>query len=291
MMKADACQRFTGILSTLPTSARLMITAFLAIIGSGYLLAVANVFYSHQMADGKPGVTLDDIRAVYAGMDVSAAAEEVPSRMLTMIRGEMRQYFSSDANFSVLEEWLKSGGKEASLTEGKTRVNPQRVLLIDCMRCHAQGTGTQISNEAPFGPDEFNVDYAMISRFVTASESKAKGMLRAAPQYSISRLVLVSHQHMLAIPVFTLLVGLMFMTTRLPGGVRAVLMPLPMLALVLDFSGWWLARIADASVYVIAAAGGLFGLTFGAQILCILVELWRTPSQPRLYESAGDRSH
>lgn len=266
---------FTGILPALPTGARILLTAFLAIIGTGYLVAVANIYWRHQMADGKEGVSLGDLRAVYSGTTVAADARELPSRMLTMIRGEMRQYFSSDAHFSVLETWLKEGGSEAGLTKGEAKAVPKRVLLMDCMRCHAQSTETRISKEAPFGPDEFNVDYGLISRFVSTSKGPSPGEVRVPPQYTIPRLILVSHQHMLAIPMFTLIIGLLFMTTRLPPMLRGVMTPIPMIAVLFDLSGWWLARVADSFVLVIAGAGGLFALSFGFQIFCVLVDMWR----------------
>lgn len=275
MANSPTTNRFTGILPALPTSTRIMLTAFLAIIGSGYLVAVANIYSRHQMADGKEGVSLGDLRVVYSGTTVAADSKELPSRMLTMIRGEMRQYFSSDANFSVLESWLKEGGSEAGLTKGEAKAKPNRVLLVDCMRCHAQSSETRISKEAPFGPDEFTIDYNLISRFVSPSKGQSPGEVRVPPQYTIPRLVLVSHQHMLAIPMFTLIVGLLFMTTRLPPALRGVMTPIPMIAVLFDLSGWWLARVADSFVLVIAGAGGLFALSFGFQIFCVLVDMWR----------------
>lgn len=281
MTNTQTQPRWTGILATLPGGAKIMLTIFLAIIGSGYLVAVANIFYSHQMADGKEGVTLDDLRAVYSGMEVPAEAEEIPSRMLTMIRGEMRQYFSSDENFAVLETWLKNGGNKDELDKGESKKTPNRVLLIDCMRCHALSTETEISRESPFGPDEFTVDYEMISQYVTPKQKDAAGMVRTPPQYTVPRLILVSHQHMLAIPMFTLVVGLMFITTRMPPGLKGVLTPLPMLAVLLDFVGWWAARSVEPFVLVIAAAGGLFGLAFGIQLIWVVIDTWR-PATPRL---------
>ncbi len=65
------------------------------------------------------------------------------------------------------------------------------------------------------------------------------------------------------------------MMTRLPWGVRSLLTPLPMLALMIDFAGWWLARLADGFIYFIAAGGAIFGIVFGIQILAITVDLWR----------------
>jgi hypothetical protein len=93
-------------------------------------------------------------------------------------------------------------------------------------------------------------------------------------------LILISHMHMLAIPMFTLVVGLLFMMTRLPWSLRSALTPLPMLALIIDFSGWWLARLANGFIFFIAAGGAIFGIVFGAQILAVTWDLWRR-SEPR----------
>ncbi len=272
--RPDLTDVWRGRLAELPGGVRVMLSAFLAIIGSGYLVSVANIFYRHQLADGLPGISLQDVRAVYGGIDVGGGpGQERSSRMLTMIRGEMRQYFSSDSNFQVLESWLMAGGTDPTLDQGERRKTPRRVLMRDCLRCHAQGTGTEISERTPFGPDELTVDYAMLAP-VLPSAISAGEHAREPPQYTPARLVLVSHMHMLAIPMFTLAVGLLFMMTRLPRGVRAVLTPLPMLALVLDFSGWWLARLADVFVHFIAVGGAIFGLIFGVQVLSVLIDLW-----------------
>lgn len=281
MTQQNPLTSHAGLLATLPTGAKLMLTAFLAIIGFGYLIAVANIFSHHALADGKEGLSLDDLRTVYSGIDVPAKADgEIPSRMLTMLRGEMRQYTSSDAHFSVLEDWLRKGGKEAEIEMGEGKVTPKRAMLLDCMRCHAQSTGTQIAKEAPFGPDEFTIDYAMLASFITpAKSSESESTVRVAPQRTLHRLILISHQHMLAIPMFTLVVGLMFLVTRWPPGLRHVVAPIPMLVLVADFASWWLARIAEPFIYIIAAAGGLFGAAFGFQLLAVVIDMWRPAGQ------------
>ena len=80
--------RWTGALAKLPTGARLMLTAFLAIIGTGYLVAVLNIYHSHSKADGVDGMSLDDIRAVYSGLTV-ARGRPAPSRMLTVRRARI----------------------------------------------------------------------------------------------------------------------------------------------------------------------------------------------------------
>jgi len=281
------------MLAALPVSVRLMLTAFVILIGAGYLIAVANIFQRHGMADGQPGLSTGDIRAVYAG-GPRKAGEAMGSHMLTMLAGGMRQYVDSDADYATLEAWLKAGGSEAGLdvapgaapattpveADGSEESRshrrraprtPRRILVRDCLRCHAQSSGEDIARIAPFGRDEFDVDYAMLSKFI-AGDGAAPG--RSPPQYDLARLILHSHQHMLAIPVFTLLVGVLFLLTRTHTTIKSILLPLPMLASVVDFAAWWLARTGDVWVYVVAGAGAVFGVTFGLQIAAVLIDLW-----------------
>ena len=274
MRMSHRVDRWKGALSEVPAGVRIMLTAFLAIMGAGYLVAVANIYHSHGMADGKEGLSIADVRAVYSGLQV-AANEAIPSRMLTMIHGSMREYIDTDEDYAILEKWLTSGGSEQGLDEGEARKTPRRALMRNCLRCHAESTGTAISKEAPFGPDDFDVDYGMISKFVSVRTSESsENMVDVPPQYTLSRLVLISHVHMLAIPMFTLVVGLLFALTRLPSSWRAWLTPLPMLAVGLDFCGWWLSRVGGPFIYLILGAGALFGIVFGLQVTAIAVDLW-----------------
>ena len=69
--------------------AKLLVTLFLLIVGPGYLFGTANIFYKHQLADDKPGLSLDDLRATFHGMERTfqpGDKELVSSRMLTQIR-------------------------------------------------------------------------------------------------------------------------------------------------------------------------------------------------------------
>lgn len=280
MMTIKRTDQWRGLLSTMPVGVRITLTALLLIIGAGYLVAVLNIYHQHRLADGKPDLSIDDVRAIYSGLTVQRNEETViPSRMLTMIQGAMREYIDDDEDFEILETWLKAGGTEAGLDDGPRRKTPRRALIRNCMRCHAQSTNTDISKEAPFGPDEFEVDYGMLTPLIGTATESSETTLDVPPQYTLSRLVLVSHIHMLSIPMFTLVVALMFMMTRWPAVLRTVLTPVPMLALVFDFAGWWLARLAEPFVFILAGAGGFFGLVFGLQIIAVLIDMWRPASR------------
>ena len=76
------------------------------------------------------------------------------------------------------------------------------------------------------------------------------------------------------IPVFTFITGALFLMTGLGSTVKLVIGPLPMLAVLLDIGGWWAARVFEPFIYIIAGAGGLFGLFYAVQILCVLGSMW-----------------
>lgn len=266
-----------------PAPVRVALTAFLALIGTGYLVSLGHIVASHAHADGRPGLSLDDLRAAYAGLSVDRATlRVVPSRMLQMLDGSMRQYVDDDAEFAVLRDWLAGGADEAGLSRASGGTTPARVLTLSCLRCHAAEGGEEIGRRSPFGPDPLTVDYAALRPFLATTTGHGDAAVRLGPP-PIRHLILITHAHMLSIPVFTLLVGGMFWLTRWPPRLRAVLTPLPMLALVIDFSGWWLARIVPGFVYAIAAAGAVYGVAFGFQIVAVAIDLWRPP---RFAESA-----
>ncbi len=48
-------------------SDKLLYTAFLFIIGIGYLMALTYLYTSHQGHDGKPGLSIEDVAETYYG--------------------------------------------------------------------------------------------------------------------------------------------------------------------------------------------------------------------------------
>ena len=154
------------------------------------------------------------------------------------------------------------------------------------MDCHNADGGEKV--DAPYGPDIFDVDLAMVMVYAEPGTAigavvdagadggqadEGAGVRRLGPQ-SMAQLLLVSHIHMLAMPVYTLILGGLVLLTCWPAGFRAVLAVTPMLALVADFACWWLGRVLEGAVYVIPITGGIYGLSLGLQLVCILASTW-----------------
>jgi len=284
-------------LRELPVAARVLLTLFLALIGGGYLCALGNLYHRHSLADNRPGLTFSDLSANFhgipsnsaAGSGGGGAAAAANSRMAQMVApgAPMRKHLNEGGLPAVrsLTGWLGRGAaKDGFTVAGQPEPgdpSPARILQRHCLRCHNAEDGEK--KDAPYGPDLFDVDYDLVYRYAApgtaAPPEGATGTAddaetaRIGPQ-SLSHLFLVSHIHMLAMPVFTLILGLLVLMTGLPGRIRTPLALLPMAAMVCDFSSWWLSRSAESATYVIAAAGAAYGTCLAAQILCVSGSMW-----------------
>ena len=273
-------------LAKLSLPGKLLVTLFLLVIGPGYLFGTANIFYKHQLADGEPGLTLDDLKATFHGMTKEYKPEDkviVNSAMLSQVQpdGEMREYLEDGGEEAVrgLITWLEQQAKEADFTKeglaAEGDPSAQAIITAQCVECHNADGGD--SEDIPFADTaEDDAQFTLVNEYsspdITTEES---GMVvQEFKPTGTSRLIHITHVHVLTMPVFTFIVGCLFLLTGVSDKLKLLIGPLPMLAVMLDIAGWWLARWVEPFIFVIGAAGGLFGTMYAIQILCILGSMW-----------------
>ena len=270
-------------LSDLPLAWKIVLTVVLLFLAAGYVAALANIYAQNERVDGQPGLSPRDLILKYAGGDVRLEqGQAAPSRMLEMIQGAMRQYFSDDASYRVLYEWLKAGASEEAFTRTRDDLSPQDVIIADCLRCHAADSGEQVGTKSPFGPDQFTPDYKQIAKFALPHEPGQQTVHREPVDWR--DLAMSSHAHLLSVPMFLILLATLFLWAGWPPGadrrsqiVRGLLAALPLTAFLLDVACWWLARLPGVGpvfALTIAGTGALFGLGFAVQWLVVLRTLW-----------------
>lgn len=267
----------------LPLAWRILASVVVTLIGLGYVSALVNIIGQNELVDGKPGLTIDDLRLKYAGaMITREAGTAPPSRMLEMIQGSMRQYFSDATEFDVLYGWLQDGATAEALTAGE-EPTPADVLLVSCLGCHSDDGGHEIADTASFGPSQFELpEHARLAQFATVVKPEASEVWVAPRDWR--SLALTTHAHMLSVPIFVVLLAGLFLWSR-PLPLRHVrtglLAALPLLLFLVDVACWWLARlpgIGTVFLYVLMASGGLFAATFLGQWAFVLWSLWRKPA-------------
>lgn len=273
-------------LANLTVPGKLLVTLFVLIVGPGYLFGTLNIMLKHQDADEEEGLTLDDLRATFHGLEKTYTPEAevtVNSTMLEQVRpgGDMREYLEEETDARGLITWLENGAKEDDFDTGDLAEagdpSAKAVLASVCIECHNSDGGDM--EDVPFASAaDADPDYAMIVD--TGSAEPEYETHEMGPQTKTlgptaeKRLVHITHAHVLAMPVFTMLVGMLFMMTGWGSGIKLLLGPLPMLAVMADIGSWWLARYSEPFIFVIAASGAVFGLTYALQILCVLSSTW-----------------
>ncbi|OHB78587.1 MAG: hypothetical protein A2W31_00550 [Planctomycetes bacterium RBG_16_64_10] len=293
-MKGDSVR-----LARLTLPAKWLITLFLLLVGPGYLCGTANIYLQHQDADLEPGLTLDDLRRTFHGLEkrvTPAATSSVNSTMLTQVRpgGEMREHLERGgaAAIRALVTWLEQGAAEEHFAQdGLAQAgdpSAKDVIAAQCIECHnADGGEMEDIPYAATAQAEPEYKLVLVMAKPEIDRRAAQSELLVLAPTGVKELVHITHAHILTIPVFTLIVGTLFLGTGFGPGLKLILTPLPMLAVLLDISSWWLARFAEPFVYVIAASGAVFGVTYGLQILAILGSMWLGRTRD---ESSSDRN-
>ena len=250
-------------LAHLPVSARLGITCFIALIGFGYLTSLGHLFFTYNMADGKPGLTADDLRTALGG-----------SRERTMLEqkvdgGSMSQYLTNSKERKLVLSWAHAGAKEDDFAP------VHAILKKNCVGCH---NPKGVMSRQPL------TNFAQVSQVTQADRGES------TPAWAR-----VAHIHLQSLSIIYLALGLLLAFTGLPEMVKRLLIPLPFIALVSDFGARGLVSTWPDLVYLVMIGGGLGGFSTAALIILLFAELWfarpggrsTAPATPRIAPSSN----
>jgi hypothetical protein len=225
----------------LPASSKVALTLFLAVAGLGYLLGLTNIYLSYSHVDGKPGLSVDDIRLTFSGSGGGTRLEKA-------INGAMRGNFSSDADYNTVKSWLKAGAKESDFSAVKT------VFDGSCVSCH--------STDARTGGVSLE------------SYSEVSAVLHTDSGMPLSRLVSLSHLHVMGILSLVFLLCLVFSFTAFAEPLKILVLAFSLGSIVADIGSWWLAKFAAVLAPLVIVGGICLALAFAALILLSLYDLW-----------------
>jgi hypothetical protein len=225
----------------LSVSERILNTVFLLTIGLGYLMALVNVYYTHQGRDGKRGLSMEDIVIMYYGSSHQ-------TRLGNAINGIMEPNLKYKSDKEVILKWINNGADEAGYDE---RIAP--ILNRDCVTCHSPTIN-------PALPDL----------------TQYQGVLEVAHGggASIPSLVRVSHIHLFGIAFILYFIGKIFLLCDINIYVKRVAVVIPFIAMLLDVCAWFVTTHIAWFAYVVVLSGALMGMSMGAQILLSIHQMW-----------------
>ncbi|WP_455220387.1 hypothetical protein [Kaarinaea lacus] len=231
------------------TNEKLLFSGFLLLMGVGYLMALALIYYTDSGLDGNPGLSVQDIADSYYG-------NRSGSRLEAAIRGPMANQLKSIDERNEIVDWLNSG---ESRSQYQKVVRP--ILQKDCMQCHSPDSGLKI-------PDLSNYQGVMkVAKVDTGA--------------SIGTLVKLSHIHLFGIGLLLLGVGMIFRYAELQPLLKNIITITPFVAVFVDILAWYLTKWDPVYAYTVVISGALLGLALAAQILIPLWQMWVTQSTVR----------
>jgi hypothetical protein len=234
-------ERYTRF-EDISVSERILNTVFLLTIGLGYIVALANLYYTHQGRDGQAGLSIQDVTAYYHG-----SANQ--TRLGTAISGIMLPNLTIKSDKDVILKWIRSGANEAGY---KNEI--AAILNRDCIICHTPSINPSL-------PD--------LSNFAGVSE-----VSRAGGAASTESLIRVSHIHLFGIAFILFFVGKIFLLCDINVHVKRIAVIIPFAAMLLDVLSWFITKHIPAFAYVVVISGALMGISMGLQILVSLYQMW-----------------
>ena len=102
-------------------SEKILDTMFLITIGLGYLFALGHTFFSHEGRDGKPGLSVEDVKIAYYG-------QHQQTRLGAGLNGGMDANLETPEQKQVIIDWIDAGSTEESFNE-----NVAPILNSNCI--------------------------------------------------------------------------------------------------------------------------------------------------------------
>lgn len=241
-------------LSQLPVAARLVVSCFAVLTLIGYSIALLNMYLTYAGADGKPGLTPEDVTRRLHGDRSNTKLEAA------IASGGMGQYLKTPAEKEQIFAWIHGGATRESFAS----VEP--IFTRNCVGCH-------------------NSHGAASFRPLTSFE-QVSAVAQVDRGESLATFARVAHTHLQSLALIYFGLGILFAFCGLNEKAKAAVVVTPFWALALDFGARGLASRWPEMVYPMMAAGGIAGAATVAMVAGILWEVWLSKRSPDV-EAAG----
>ncbi|BBP45809.1 hypothetical protein THMIRHAS_11820 [Thiosulfatimonas sediminis] len=230
-------------LPSLSLPVKALFTGYLLVVGLGLMMAGGQIMLTHGMADGKFGLSMDDIVYSYYG-------NREGSKLEAKLNGSMKDKATPEENLAMIK-WARNG---ASQEEWQSTIQP--IVDQKCAMCHAH---------IPTLP---NVTKYEEMQKVAAVDHGAE----------IGSLTRISHIHLFGIAFIFFFIGLIFsLSVGFKKWIKALLIFIPFAFLIVDVAAWWLTKMNPGFAYFVIIGGFGYSLASSIMIFSSLYQMWIMP--------------
>jgi len=224
------------------TPIKVLFTGYLCTVGIGYFFALMQILFTHGMADGQFGLSVDDIVYSYYGNRSGTVLE-------TKLNGSMKDNASAQERFDIIK-WVRDG---ADIDDYKDD-GIDKIIEARCVMCHNE-SASGIPNFKAFEP-------------LKALTSQDEGATFA----SLTR---VSHIHLFGISFIFMFVGLIFsFAETTTNQYKCIAIGMPYAFLIADILSWWLTKVHPMFAWLVIFAGMGMGVSFMFMWVTSILEMW-----------------
>ena len=240
-MNDKAIHRLYRHFQELPISMRTLFTGALLVVGLGYVFAMLYVFVAHSGADGKPGLSVDDIKITYSGSKETTQLEKA-------LRGPMSGMLPQK-DLAAMLDWIRDGAIKKTYT-----ASVESIVADNCLSCH-DGSNPHLSNL-----DGFENIHEVVAQDTGAD---------------LFTLVRVSHIHLFGLTFIFFIVGFIFSHAYLrPLWLKSLIIATPFAGVIADVLGWYVTKVYTPFAWVVLIAGAFNGLSFAVMWVISMYQMW-----------------
>jgi hypothetical protein len=225
-------------LGKLSLTYKVLFTGFLMVVGLGLCMAGAQIMLTHGMADGKPGLSMNDIVYSYYG-------NRSGSKLEAALTGRMKDKAPENVNFTLIQ-WVRD---DAPVAEWD-KVGP--LLEKHCANCHDADSGLPEVSKPEVAKSLAEIDHGA----------------------SIASLTRVSHIHLFGISFIFLFVGWIFGMAEFNQNWKLILISTPFAFLVLDVASWWLTKFWPGCAWITMIGGLGYSLAAMVMFATSFAQMW-----------------
>jgi len=231
-------------LSNLGISLKLVFSGYLMVIAIGYGMAMVQILFTHGMADGKFGLSIEDVVYSYYG-------DRSGSPLESKLNGSMKVNAPDADRFKIIQ-WVRDGADQKIYEES---IKP--IIETNCVICHnAQAGGLP--------------DFTKFKNIKQRTQSD-----QGATFASLTR---VSHIHLFGISfIFTFIGGIFSLSSGVPVKLKCAAIITPYIFLLLDITSWWLTKLNPLFAMLVVVGGGGLAMAFVFMWVVSMYEMWILP--------------
>lgn len=253
-------------LTELPWGARLGLACVVITLLGGLVASAAYVRIHHAPKDDEPGLSVDDVKGAYHGVQRRAPL------MAALERGHPQELTA--AKRESLLAWLR--GDRISLDYDNLDLGdaaPAELIRANCVSCHSRSSSDEVAKRVPL---EFWDDVKRVA------------FSKQLDPVPVSILVTSTHAHALGLGPLTAVTIALLLATRWPRRIVSLMAMVMGAALMLDLGGWWVAREVSGAVYLIMGAGATYLITTALALAAVLADLLLPGGKPKRDPSARE---